>query len=256
MARHTLLVVAATVAALGALPAQATETASALGVSVRFDRPIVQPRQIAVAEVTVGNRGPETGGTAALRLTTSGGSIVRTRTTGGRCARPQNGHNVACRVQVDAFGTIATVVLHVRADAAARTVSVNVRLSHVHAPGDPTTATARVPVARDTAGAYAVLSFSLEAPVAAVVRRSFAARFRILNRGPGTAVIDRIRLTASPGARAVLPQLPTRLAAGAERTVVARITPLRAGRLVLDLRVGSEGRARLAINVRAAAPAT
>ncbi len=256
MARHSLLVVAATVAALGALPAQATDTASVLGVSARFDRGTVQPRQIAVAEVAVGNRGPETGGTAVLTLTTRGGSIVRTRTIGGRCARPQGERRVLCTVRISAFGTVASVVLHIRADAAAGAVSVNAHLAHVGKPGDPKTAVARVPIARDAAGAFAVLSFSLTAPAAAVVNRPFAARFRILNRGPGTAVIDRLRLTTSPGARVVLPQLPTRLAAGAESAVVARITPLRTGKLVLDLRVGSEGRARLAINVRAAGPAT
>lgn len=251
-----MLAVAATaVAACGALSAHATPAAPSLDASGSFDRRVVQPGQIAVALVTVTNRGPEVGGRAMVEITARGGTIVRTRATGSRCARPVGGRRVRCTMGVTAFGVVTGIVVHVRAGVA-DAVSLRSRLSSTSSPGSTKADEARIPISRNRADAATELSFVLEAPARAVVGRPFTARFRILNRGPGNVTISAIKLTTQPSARVRLSQLPRRLRAGAEHVVVARITPVRLGRLVLDLRVGSGGRARLGVDVRGASAST
>ena len=244
---------AVAIVAASALPGQAATTQSDLGVTARFDRRVVLADQIAVAEVTVGNRGPDASGVAALAVTASGGTIIRTHARGGRCGAPDNGRRVRCTLPVTAFGTVATVTLHIRARAAATAVRVD---ALVRSGNDPAAANDRgasrvavSPTARDAAE----LSFVFEAPATVRVRRPFGAVLRVLNRGPAEAAVIRVALTTSPGdARVQLSRLPQRLASGAERTVTAQITPLRPGRLTLDLRIGRTGRARLAVVVQGA----
>ncbi len=248
--------------ALGAVALAATVSLSAdaglsatpvadLGVSARFDRRSVQPGQIAVADVTVRNHGPETGGTAALSLTASGGRIVRTRATGGRCGRPLAGRAVRCTVRVSSFGGVAAIVVHVRTVPGQREARLDARLSAARDPQrTDNRATADVRVSARPSGAQAELSYVFGAPARALVRRPFTARVRILNRGPRAALVAPISLTTTPRARVTMPTVPAQLAVGAEHTLVARVTPLRVGTLFLDLRVGQAGRSRLSIAVR------
>jgi hypothetical protein len=253
MTRHGLLALGTTVIAIsasGAAPLRAEHTDARLALTARFDRQVVQPGQIAVADVVVVNRRPESGGRAVLTLNGGGGTIVRTRSRGARCGRPDRSQRVRCVVGVHAFGAIAGVVVHVRASARAGSVRLGVsasppRWEHV---------VARARIAKLPRAAPAVLSFGLETPSVAAVGRSFAARVRILNRGPSRALVGSITLTPSPSARITMPRLPRQLPVGAEPTLSARVTPLRPGRLVLDLRVGRGGSARLELRVRPAAP--
>jgi hypothetical protein len=242
-----LVAVALALAARG----NATAAESDLGVGARFDRGSVEPGQIAVADVVVQNRGPDAGGAGTLTVAVSGGTIVRTMAVGGRCGRPDAGRRVRCTVGVSSFGEVARVVLQVSASPRAGTVRLQARLS---SSADPRVANdrseARIPISSAGAPGPPEVSYVFEAPAQAVVGRPLAARIRVLNRGPGAALVGAIALETRPASRVQMPRVPLRLAPGAERALVARVTPLRAGRLALDLRFGRGGRARLVVTVR------
>lgn len=252
-ARLPLVLVAVALAAALALAARGNATAaeSDLGVGARFDRGSVEPGQIAVADVVVQNRGPDAGGAATLTVAVSGGTIVRTGAVGGRCGRPDAGRSVRCTVGVSSFGEVARVVLHVSASPRAGAVRLQARLS---SSADPRAANdrsgARIPISPAGAPGPPEVSYVFEAPAQAVVGRPFAVRIRVLNRGPGAALVGAIALETRPASKVQMPRVPLRLAPGAERALVARVTPLRAGRLALELRVGRGGRARLVVTVR------
>jgi hypothetical protein len=253
MTRLGLLALGATATAVsvfGAGPLRAERADARLDVTARFDRRTVQPGQIAVADVDVRLRGPAPGGRVTLTLAGAGGTIVRTRARGARCGRPDRAQRVRCTVGAHAAGTTAAIVVQLRPETAARSV----RLTAFASPSGSTRAVTTIRVAATPTSALAELSFVLETPSVVTVGRSFPARVRLLNRGPGRTLVGPITLTSSPSAQVTLPRLPRQLRAGEEPTFAAHVTPLRAGRLVLDLRVGQGGRARLGLSVRAAAP--
>ena len=225
-----------------------------VGVSVSFDRSRVARGQVAVAEITLANRGPDRAAGLVVEARVDGGRPLRAHAVPGWCAKPR-GQTIRCAFRILGFGSGPTATLQVLAGDGTRPLRVDAaiaarRTSDPASDNDRAGAVVRV-VGRGPVLSWAEISFVVETPTTARVGEPFTAVLTLLNRGPAAAAVRRISVTPQPDARVSLSALPRRLRVGEERAVRVRITPAETGPLTIHVRVGTNGDAVAVVDVQA-----
>ena len=227
-----------------------------LTVDAAFDRRTVLPGQVAVMEVKVRNGGPDEARGAVVELRVVGASLLRARTISGRCSAPR-GALARCTLPVIPPGTVTHIAVAAKAKPASARLLGSAWIVR-RATKDPSDevdleTTSSLVSGRPVSSTYTEISFVLESPSTVVAGRPFTAVLRLLNRGPVSATVGRVSITPAPSSPIVLSRAPGTLAVGEERAVVARVTPMRAGALRLNVRVGRSATHVAQLFVRAAA---
>ena len=158
-----------------------------------------------------------------------------------------------CTFRPLGFGSRPVAIVYVLADHDSQAVRVEAQLVRTNTPdlsSADNDAAASVRIGRRAPLPSLIeTSFTFTGPADATVGRRFAAKLRLLNRGPWPIDAPSVRLDVSPQARLVISSLPRRLGVGEERIVRVLITPLIPGRLAIDVLVGQDGRARAIVRV-------